>query len=87
VPGRVAGRPRNAEYQEFPAADPVGELASAIDPAAPFTAALLLWSAWHGLVSLRLHKTDWDWGLSAEEANARIITALTRAAGASSAAI
>jgi hypothetical protein len=47
----------------------------------------LLWSAWHGLVSLRLHKTDWDWGLSAEEANARIITALTRAAGASSAAI
>lgn len=55
-------------------------LAAAVDPGAPFAAALLLWSAWHGIVSLRLHKTDWDWGQSAEEANARIVTAMTRTA-------
>jgi hypothetical protein len=53
-------------------------LAAAADPGAPFAAALLLWSAWHGIVSLRLHKTDWDWGQTAEEANARIVTAMTR---------
>ncbi|MBI0382482.1 WHG domain-containing protein [Streptomyces albiflaviniger] len=33
------------------------ELAHRVDPQAPFAAALLLWSAWHGVVSLRLHKT------------------------------
>jgi AcrR family transcriptional regulator len=53
-------------------------LAAAADPGAPFAAALLLWSAWHGIVSLRLHKTDWDWGQTAQEANARIVTALTQ---------
>jgi AcrR family transcriptional regulator len=53
-------------------------LAAAANPAASFAAALLLWSAWHGIVSLRLHKTDWDWGQTAEEANARIVTALSR---------
>jgi len=53
------------------------ELVSATDPDTPFTSALLLWSAYHGLVSLRLHKTDWDWGLGADEAVARIVLALT----------
>jgi AcrR family transcriptional regulator len=52
------------------------ELASAVDADAPFAAALLLWSAWHGLVSLRIHKQEWDWGQSIEEANARIVGAL-----------
>jgi AcrR family transcriptional regulator len=53
------------------------ELARLVDPDAPFAAALLLWSAWHGIVSLRLHKTEWDWGMTAQEANRRLIRALT----------
>ncbi|HUN38057.1 MAG TPA: TetR/AcrR family transcriptional regulator [Trebonia sp.] len=57
-------------------------LAAAVDPGAPFAAALLLWSAWHGIVSLRLHKTDWDWGQTAQEANARIVSAMVQAASA-----
>jgi AcrR family transcriptional regulator len=58
------------------------ELVAAADPDAPFSSALLLWSAYHGLVSLRLHKSDWNWGLSANEATARIVMALVpRATG------
>ncbi|MEU3518896.1 TetR/AcrR family transcriptional regulator [Streptomyces sp. NPDC006654] len=53
------------------------ELARRVDPQAPFTAALLLWSAWHGVVSLRLHKTEWDWGMTPHEANERLVAALT----------
>ncbi|MYW46085.1 TetR family transcriptional regulator [Streptomyces sp. SID486] len=52
------------------------ELARRVDPKAPFAAALLLWSAWHGIVSLRLHKTEWDWGMTPHEANRRLISAL-----------
>jgi AcrR family transcriptional regulator len=58
----------------------VVELAAAVDPIAPFAAALVLWSAWHGIVSLRLHKSDWDWQLSAEKTNARIVNALVHTA-------
>ena len=58
------------------------ELAAAAGPGDPFPAALLLWSAWHGIVSLRLHKTDWDWGLTAAEANARVVSAMTGGPGA-----
>ncbi|WP_413813145.1 TetR/AcrR family transcriptional regulator [Streptomyces sp. OE57] len=54
------------------------ELARRVDPATPFAAALMLWSAWHGIVSLRLHKNEWDWGMSAQEANARLVSALAR---------
>lgn len=53
------------------------ELAHRVDPKAPFTAALLLWSAWHGVVSLRLHKAEWDWGMTPHEANRRLVAALT----------
>ncbi|MEU9959813.1 TetR/AcrR family transcriptional regulator [Streptomyces sp. NPDC050982] len=53
------------------------ELARRVDPQAPFAAALLLWSAWHGVVSLRLHKTEWDWGMTPQEANRRLVAALT----------
>jgi AcrR family transcriptional regulator len=53
------------------------ELAHQADPDAPFAASLLLWSAWHGIVSLRLHKDDWDWGMTVQEANRRLVTALT----------
>ncbi|MGW7427778.1 TetR/AcrR family transcriptional regulator [Streptomyces sp. NPDC054813] len=52
------------------------ELARLVDPDAPFAAALLLWSAWHGVVSLRLHKKEWDWGMTAQQANRRLIQAL-----------
>jgi len=52
------------------------DLAAAVDPDDPFSAALLLWTVWHGLVSLRLHKTDWPWGLTPTQANTRLITAL-----------
>jgi AcrR family transcriptional regulator len=52
------------------------ELATAVDPAAPLALARLLWSTVHGLVSLRLHKTDLDWQLSLDEAVARVVTAL-----------
>ncbi|MFE4963713.1 TetR/AcrR family transcriptional regulator [Streptomyces sp. NPDC056660] len=52
------------------------ELARLVDPDAPFASALLLWSVWHGVVSLRLHKTEWDWGMTAQEANRRLIQAL-----------
>jgi AcrR family transcriptional regulator len=51
-------------------------LAEAIDPDDPFTTALLLWTVWHGLVSLRLHKTDWTWGLTPTQANHRLVNAL-----------
>ncbi|WP_445519531.1 TetR-like C-terminal domain-containing protein [Streptomyces sp. NEAU-174] len=53
------------------------ELAHRVDPQAPFAAALLLWSAWHGVVSLRLHKTEWDWDMTPHEANRRLVAALT----------
>ncbi|MGX1673314.1 TetR/AcrR family transcriptional regulator [Streptomyces sp. NPDC055400] len=53
------------------------ELARRVDPQAPFAAALLLWSAWHGVVSLRLHKTEWDWGMTPHETNRRLVAALT----------
>jgi AcrR family transcriptional regulator len=53
------------------------ELVAIADSTTPFASALLLWSAQHGLVSLRLHKTDWDWEFSADEAIAQIVTALT----------
>ncbi len=53
------------------------ELAAAVDPAMPFSAALMLWSVWHGITSLRIHKTDWDWGMTSDEANERLIRALT----------
>ncbi|WP_180990792.1 TetR/AcrR family transcriptional regulator [Streptomyces malaysiensis] len=53
------------------------DLARRVDPDAPFAAALLLWSAWHGVVSLRLHKDEWDWGMTAQEANRRLVAALT----------
>jgi AcrR family transcriptional regulator len=52
------------------------ELARAVDADDPFAAALLLWTVWHGLVSLRLHKTEWNWGMSVAQANARLIRAL-----------
>lgn len=52
------------------------ELVAEADPDTPLSTALLLWSAYHGLVSLRLHKSDWDWGLSADDATAGIVTAL-----------
>jgi len=52
------------------------ELARAVDPDAPFAAALLLWSAWHGIVSLRLLKNEWDWGMTAAQANRRLVAAL-----------
>ncbi|WP_405867089.1 TetR/AcrR family transcriptional regulator [Streptomyces sp. NBC_01515] len=54
----------------------VVELARLVDPDAPFASALLLWSAWHGVVSLRLHKTEWDWGMTAQDANRRLVQAL-----------
>ncbi|MFI1584480.1 TetR-like C-terminal domain-containing protein [Embleya sp. NPDC020630] len=53
------------------------ELAHRVDPQTPFAAALLLWSAWHGVVSLRPHKTEWDWGMAPHEANRRLVPALT----------
>ena len=53
------------------------ELARRVDPDAPFGAALLLWSAWHGIVSLRLHKAEWDWGMTPQQANRRLVAALT----------
>lgn len=53
------------------------ELARRVAPQAPFAAALLLWSAWHGVVSLRLHKTEWDWGMTPQEANRQLVSALT----------
>lgn len=52
------------------------ELAATIDADARFPTALMLWSTWHGLVSLRLHKREWDWGQTSEQANERIIRAL-----------
>ncbi|MBT2388319.1 TetR/AcrR family transcriptional regulator [Streptomyces sp. ISL-1] len=53
------------------------ELARKADPGSPFAAALLLWSAWHGIVSLRLHKNEWDWGMTTMQANRRLVAALT----------
>lgn len=42
-----------------------------------FPAALLMWSLWHGIVSLRLHKPQWDWGMSPSQASARVVRAMT----------
>lgn len=58
------------------------ELVASADPDTPFSSALLLWSAYHGLVSLRPHKSEWDWGLSADEATERIVAALAPRNGA-----
>jgi AcrR family transcriptional regulator len=58
----------------------VVDLARTVDPDAPFAAALLLWSAWHGIVSLRLHKNEWEWGMTAAQANRRMVAALTATA-------
>lgn len=66
---RAAHRPRLQQR--------IVELARRVDPKAPFAAALLLWSTWHGVVSLRLHKTEWDWGMTPHEANHRLMAALT----------
>ena len=52
------------------------ELSAIADPDIPFALALLVWSVQHGIVSLRLHKTDWDWELSADQAVERVILAL-----------
>ncbi|WP_405064476.1 TetR/AcrR family transcriptional regulator [Kribbella sp. NBC_01505] len=52
------------------------ELAGAVDADDPFSAALLLWTVWHGLVSLRLHKTEWNWGMTPAQANTRLINSL-----------
>ncbi|MGW6279303.1 TetR/AcrR family transcriptional regulator [Kribbella sp. NPDC055071] len=52
------------------------ELSRAVDAGDPFSAALLLWTVWHGLVSLRLHKTEWSWGMTPAQANVRLINAL-----------
>jgi AcrR family transcriptional regulator len=52
-------------------------LASEVPGAEPFAAALLLWSAWHGIVSLRLHKQEWEWGMTTSEANALVVRSLT----------
>ncbi|MEW1824090.1 WHG domain-containing protein [Streptomyces sp. NPDC088196] len=52
------------------------ELARLVAPDAPFASALLLWSAWHGVVSLRLHKTEWDRGMTAQDANRRLVRAV-----------
>jgi AcrR family transcriptional regulator len=53
------------------------DLAAAVPGVDPFPAALLLWSAWHGIVSLRLHKREWDWGLTTDEANERVVRGLS----------
>jgi AcrR family transcriptional regulator len=53
------------------------QLATAIDPVSPLILARLLWSAIHGLVSLRLHKADIDWLLSADQAVARMVISLS----------
>jgi AcrR family transcriptional regulator len=52
------------------------ELARRVDPDAPFAAALLMWSAWRGIASLRLHKSDWDWGMTTHQANGQLVAAL-----------
>ncbi|NEA32109.1 TetR/AcrR family transcriptional regulator [Streptomyces sp. SID13031] len=52
------------------------ELAVSVDAEDPFSAALLLWTVWHGLVSLRLHKTEWNWGMTPSQANHRLLNAL-----------
>jgi len=53
------------------------ELAATFDPATPLTSARLMWSAIHGIVSLRLHKTDVTWKTSADTAVAHIVAALS----------
>jgi AcrR family transcriptional regulator len=53
------------------------ELATLVDDEA-FPAALLMWSLWHGIVSLRLHKPQWNWGMTPLEANDRTVHAMTR---------
>jgi AcrR family transcriptional regulator len=54
------------------------DLVAETHPDTPFASALLLWSAYHGLTSLRLHKSEWNWDLSPDEATERIVTALAR---------
>ncbi len=54
------------------------ELARLAGDGGAFPSALLMWSLWHGIVSLRLHKPQWDWGMSPFEANARVVGAMTR---------
>ncbi|WP_093786655.1 TetR/AcrR family transcriptional regulator [Actinacidiphila guanduensis] len=56
-------------------------LARRVDPDAAFPAALLLWSGWHGIVSLRLHKGEWDWGMTPHQANRRLVAALAASSG------
>jgi len=53
------------------------ELAATFDPAAPLTSARLMWSAVHGIVSLRLHKTDVDWKISLDTAVSHVVAALS----------
>jgi hypothetical protein len=53
------------------------ELAATFDPATPLTSARLMWSAIHGVVSLRLHKTDVDWKISLDTAVGRIVVAFS----------
>ncbi|WP_050993672.1 TetR-like C-terminal domain-containing protein [Streptomyces violaceusniger] len=60
------------------------DLARRVDPDAPFAAALLLRSAWHGVVSLRLHKDEWDWGMTAQEATSDWWALTARPAGPAS---
>lgn len=55
--------------------DRIVSLARLVDGDAPFSTALLLWSLWHGIVSLRLHKPQWEWGMSPDEANSRMLGA------------
>ncbi|MCW2524142.1 MAG: hypothetical protein JWO63_2477 [Frankiales bacterium] len=57
--------------------DRLVELAATFDPATPLISARLMWSAVHGLVSLRIHKATVDWKISADDATARIVTALS----------
>src|SRR5882757_266690 len=55
------------------------ELAATFAPDTPLTSARLMWSAVHGIVSLRLHKTDVDWKISADSAVTQIVAALSAA--------
>jgi AcrR family transcriptional regulator len=52
------------------------ELARRVHPPAPLVLARLLWAAVHGIVSLRLHKTDIDWQPEIEVAVAAVVTAI-----------
>ncbi len=54
----------------------ITELVAVAHPDTAFESALLLWSAYHGLVSLRLHKSDWEWGITSDEAAERLVRSL-----------